>query len=69
MDSFKFKNNQRKKIGLEQQVLIERIHAKLNQGGLFEIYQIMESIEKEEEKQVLIKAFIARYKFNFMNHI
>jgi hypothetical protein len=49
--------------------LAEEIFNKLNQGSLFEIYQIIEKLEGKEEKMTLEKAFLERYHFDFRQYI
>ncbi len=48
--------------------LAEEIFKKLNQGSLFEIYQIIEKLEGKEELS-LKNAFLERYHFDFRQYI
>jgi hypothetical protein len=49
--------------------LAEDIYCKLNQGGLFEIYQIMDSIKSAQVRDSIEQAFVEKYNFNFQKYI
>ena len=69
MDLNKLKNNKSPDIGQKQHEIVEKIYCRLNQGGLFEIYQILENLKNEEDRRYVVQAFISKYKFNFLNYI
>lgn len=69
MESIKFKNNKQPDNGQKQYELAEKIYCMLNQGGLFEIYQILENLKNEEDRKYVVQAFMAKYNFNFLNYI
>ena len=49
--------------------MAEEIYRKLNQGSLFEIYQIIERLEGKEEMKEIEQIFLERYHFDFMQYI
>ena len=55
--------------GLNKYRLAEDIYCKLNQGSLFEIYQILESIKTAQLKSSIEQAFMEKYNFNFKKYI
>jgi len=63
-------NHQKTSTGNSQKefCLAEEIFKKLNQGSLFEIYQIIEKLERKEEV-TLKNAFLERYHFDFRQYI
>jgi hypothetical protein len=68
METANHKNN--KKIpGPKEFLLAEQIFHNLNQGSLFEIYQILEALEGKEEKIAVERIFFDRYNFNFKTYI
>jgi len=50
-------------------LLVEQIYQKLNQGNLFEIYQIVESLEDYEVRCKVEKIFREKYHFDFKDYI
>ena len=69
MDSIQLKNNIQPGIGQKQHELAEKICHMLNQGGLFEIYQILENLKNDEDRKYVVQAFVSKYNFNFLNYI
>jgi hypothetical protein len=68
METANHKNN--KKIpGPKEYLLAEQIFHNLNQGSLFEIYQILETLDGKDEKRAVEQVFIDRYNFNFRTYI
>ena len=55
--------------GPKEYLLAEQIFHNLNQGSLFEIYQILEALEGKEEKIAVERIFFDRYNFNFRKYI
>ena len=49
--------------------LAEEIFAKLNQGSLYEIHQILSEVENEKQRKCIIKLFIEKFDFNFTKYI
>ena len=68
MDSVKLKNN-KQETGQKLSLVAEKIYRNLNQGNLFEIHRILESIENEQEKSCVINVFIKKFDFNFLRYI
>lgn len=50
-------------------LMAEKIYRSLNQGNLFEIYLILESLENKEKKYALERIFLDKYNFNFTQYI
>ena len=63
------KNRKKKGISQKEYRLAAFIYCKLNQGGLFEIYQIMDSIKSVQVKDCIVHAFVEKYHFNFQKYI
>lgn len=49
--------------------LAEKIYRKLNEGSLYDIYQIFDSIDDAEERRIITQIFISRYNFDFRQYI
>lgn len=49
--------------------LAEEIYAKLNQGSLYEIHQLLSEVENEKQRKCIIKLFIEKFDFNFTKYI
>ena len=69
MESINLKNNKQSVIGQKQYEVAEKIYCMLNQGGLFEIYQILDDLKNEEDRKYVEQAFLSKYNFNFLNYI
>lgn len=68
MKTIELKNNQ-SMFGRKESSLAEKIYLKLNEGSLYDIHQIIESIENAEEKNRLTQVFINKYDFDFRQYI
>ena len=68
MDSVKLKNNKQDP-GVKSCKLAEKIYFNLNQGNLFEIHKILESIDNDYDKSCVINVFIQKFDFNFLRYI
>jgi hypothetical protein len=68
MEATNHKNDTADKIQKERH-LVEQIYIKLNQGNLFEIYQIIESLEDAGKRSTIERVFKERYNFDFRNYI
>ena len=69
MDSESLKNNN-KVIGQKTPLqLAEEIYTLLNQGSLYNIHQILQCLESDEDHDCLVKAFIQKFEFNFTKYI
>jgi hypothetical protein len=62
-------NNEKLEISQNEFCLAEEIYHNLNQGSLFEIYQLMEGLEGEEKICMIYQAFFERYHFDFRKYI
>lgn len=49
--------------------LAERIFCLLNQGSLFEIYRVLESLKTSDDKKYVKEVFKVKYDFNFQEYI
>lgn len=68
MKTIELKNNP-SMFGRKECSLAEKIYLKLNEGSLYDIHQIIESIENAEEKNRLTQVFINKYDFDFRQYI
>jgi hypothetical protein len=49
--------------------MADKIYRKLNEGSLYDIYQIFDSIDDAEERRLITQIFISRYNFDFRQYI
>ena len=68
MEAIDHKNN-KSVISQKEFCLAEEIFHNLNQGSLFEIYQIMDQLKGKDEESILERAFLERYHFDFRQYI
>lgn len=64
----RYKSNQQV-FDKRHEVLAERIFCLLNQGSLFEIYRVLESLKTTADKKYVMEVFKIKYDFNFQEHI
>ena len=62
-------HNNKSVISQKEFCLAEEIFHKLNQGSLFEIYQIIDQLKGKDEESILERAFLERYHFDFRQYI
>ena len=69
MNTVKLKNN-KPEIGQNKSChLAERIFRMLNQGNLFEIHEILNSLKSEEQRKCVEQVFVDKFDFNFQKYI
>jgi len=49
--------------------LADEIFRNLNQGSLFEIYQLIEKLNGQDEEKFLEQVFLEKYHFDFRQYI
>ena len=70
MASVKLNNNNNTEIDQKKTChLAEEIYAKLNQGSLYDIHQILSEVENEKQRKCIIKLFVEKFDFNFTKYI
>jgi len=51
------------------EVLAEKIYCLLNEGSLFEIYRVLDTLKTKEDKKFVREVFKAKFDFNFQKYI
>ena len=69
MDSIKLKNNNQGNGQQDSCSIADEIYHLLNQGSLYEIHQVWNQIESNEQKQFIHHAFVDKFNFDFLRYI
>ena len=69
MEAQDLKNYKKKHFSQNEYRLAEDIFCKLNQGSLYEIYQIMDRVKSVQMRESIKQAFVEKYNFNFQKYI